>query len=103
MGITIFKFSFGEVYCRLYVRKLCFTAPLMVAIKRNFRQDIRGYTSQYSYPLNKHPRVLQFMRPETYVGKYAKVPVQFLVLFFHQCYRWGGGGVEMGHIIDKFL
>ena len=28
MGITIFKFSFVEVYRSIYGRKSCFTAPL---------------------------------------------------------------------------
>ena len=57
MGITIFKISFGEVYRRIYVRKSRFTVSSRVAVKLNFRPNIRRYSSpnenfEYSYPLN---------------------------------------------------
>ena len=40
MGIIIFKFSFGEVYRRIYVRKLRFTAPLMRRHKKEISDRI---------------------------------------------------------------
>ena len=57
MGITIFESFICEVYRRIYVRKLYFSAPLTRRRKTKiFRQYIRRYSSQnenceYSYPL----------------------------------------------------
>ena len=57
MGINILKIFILEVYRRIYVRKSRFMAPLArVAVKLNFQQYIRRYTSpndnfEYSYPL----------------------------------------------------
>ena len=59
MGITIFKFSFGEVNRRIYVWKSGFTSPLARHRKTKFLTvypSITRYTSpienfDYSYPL----------------------------------------------------
>ena len=49
------KFSFGEVYCRIYGRKFNLRRRVSGAIKRDFRTYIRRYTSpnenfEYGYP-----------------------------------------------------
>ena len=54
-GITVFKFSFGEVNRRIYGQKFSFTACASGAVKRDFRTYIRRYTSpnekfEYGYP-----------------------------------------------------
>ena len=56
MEITIFKFSFGEVYRRLYVHKSCVTTCYDVGVKLKFWPYIRRHTSpneniKYSYSL----------------------------------------------------
>ena len=55
LGKTVFKFSFAEVYRRIYGRKLSFIATRDGAVKRDFRTYIRRYTSpnekfEYRYP-----------------------------------------------------
>ena len=49
------KFSFGEVYRRIYGRKFSFIATRKRSLKRDFRTYIRRYTSpnenfEYGYP-----------------------------------------------------
>ena len=50
MGITIFKILFGEIYCQIYSRKSCFTAPLTRSGKTEF-QTSPNENFEYSYPL----------------------------------------------------
>ena len=44
-GITVFKFSFGEVYRRVYRRKLVLRQCVSGAVKRDFPAYIQRYAS----------------------------------------------------------
>ena len=75
------KFSFGEVYRRIYGRKFRFTATSERSVKRDFRTYIRRYSSpnenfEYGYP-HSNERLQFKLKLERYKPhKAARLPTK---------------------------
>ena len=91
-GITVSKFTFGEVYRRLYGRKFSFSG----AVKRDLRTYIRRYTSlnenvEYGFPnSNAHlqfHRKLEFCWPYNDAHHPMKCDIINDIKQFHTVYR----------------